>query len=129
MWQLLKPTHLRICASQQEKLPQWEAHASQLENNHSLPQLEKGLVQWWRPSIATINKSRHSACELKLPAPTMVLRQFLETNYTYIPPHNHNIYVHVYEHILTHIHLYIHLFTASLHFSCIVQVITSLIWK
>ena len=39
--QLLKPKHPRVQAPQQEKPPQWEAHASQLESRpHSL-QLEK----------------------------------------------------------------------------------------
>ena len=39
--QLLKPTCPRACVPQQEKPPQWEAHALQLENSPRFPQLKK----------------------------------------------------------------------------------------
>ena len=39
--QLLKPSHPRACALQQEKPPGWEAWALQLESNPSSPQLKQ----------------------------------------------------------------------------------------
>ena len=49
-----KPEFLNCWAHalQQEKLPQWEAQASQLETSPYLPELEKALLQQWRPSAA-----------------------------------------------------------------------------
>ena len=38
---ILKPTHPRVHAPQQEEPQQWEAHTLQLENSPYLPQLEK----------------------------------------------------------------------------------------
>ena len=52
MSQLLKWSCPRARAAQQEKLPQWEAQASQLETSPYLPELEKALLQQWRPSAA-----------------------------------------------------------------------------
>ena len=45
--QLLKPVP-RACAPQQEKPPQWEAHAPQQSSPRSL-QLEEAHAQQWRP--------------------------------------------------------------------------------
>ena len=50
--QLLKPAHPRACALQQEKPPQWEAHAPQLENSPCSRQLRES------PHAAT--KTHHS---------------------------------------------------------------------
>ena len=50
--QLLKPTHPRAHALQQEKPPQWEAHIQQLETNPCLPQIEKAHVQQQRPKYS-----------------------------------------------------------------------------
>ena len=43
-------------ALQQEKAPQWEAQALQLEGSPRLPQLEKACVRQWRPSATKIIK-------------------------------------------------------------------------
>ena len=40
--QLLKPTHPKACALQQEKPPQWKVRALQLESWPHLPKFEKG---------------------------------------------------------------------------------------
>ena len=42
----------RACALQQEKPPEWEVHALQLESRPLSPQLEKVHAEQWRPSIA-----------------------------------------------------------------------------
>ena len=42
--QLLKPERPRVCAPQQEKLLQWEAHAPQPESTHHSLQLEKSTA-------------------------------------------------------------------------------------
>ena len=56
--QLLKPVPLRVCAPQQEKPPQWEAHAPQLQSGpHSL-QLENAPMQQRR--LSTDNKERNT---------------------------------------------------------------------
>ena len=55
MWQLLKPACSRVCASQQEKPLQWEAHAPQLENSCCLPQLEKSPCNSEDPAQPKIN--------------------------------------------------------------------------
>ena len=47
VWQILKPTHPRACAPQQEKALQWEAWPLQLE---------KAQVQQQRPSTAKKKK-------------------------------------------------------------------------
>ena len=43
----------RAHALQQEKPPQWEAQATQLENNPCSLHLEKAHTQHWSPSMAT----------------------------------------------------------------------------
>ena len=48
----------RACAPQQEKPPQWEAHAPQLESRPRLPQLENALMQQRRPSAAKKKKKK-----------------------------------------------------------------------
>ena len=45
-----------VHALQQEKLPQWEAQALQLESSPCFPQLEKAFVQQRRPAQPKINK-------------------------------------------------------------------------
>ena len=50
--QLLKPACHRACALQQEKPPQWEGQASQLESRLCSPQPEKACAKQWRPSAA-----------------------------------------------------------------------------
>ena len=50
MPQQQKPTHPGACIAQQEKPPQWEALAPQLESSPRSPQLEKASVQQRRPS-------------------------------------------------------------------------------
>ena len=56
--QLLKPVCPRARAPQQEKSPQQEAWAPQLESSPCLPQLEEVHTQQWRPSAAKkINKN------------------------------------------------------------------------
>ena len=45
-----------MCALQQEKSPQWEAHAPELESSPHLVQLEKACMQQQRPSTAKIDK-------------------------------------------------------------------------
>ena len=47
----------RACAWQQEKPPQWKAHAPQLERSFHSQQLEKACVQQQRPSKAK-NKNK-----------------------------------------------------------------------
>ena len=56
VWQILKPTHPRACAPQQEKPPQWDVRTPQLESSPSLLQLEKAQVQQQRPSTAKKKK-------------------------------------------------------------------------
>ena len=46
----------RACALKQEKPLKWEACTPQLENSHSLPQLEKACVQNKNPAQPKINK-------------------------------------------------------------------------
>ena len=43
---------LKACAPQQEKLPQWETHASEQMGSPCLPQREKARVQQSRPRAA-----------------------------------------------------------------------------
>ena len=54
--QLLTPEGPRARAPKQEKPPQWEVHALQLESSFCSPQLEKAHVQQWRPITAPQNK-------------------------------------------------------------------------
>ena len=42
---LTEATHPKACAPQQEKPPQKEAHAQQLESSPFLPQLDKACVK------------------------------------------------------------------------------------
>ena len=42
----------RVCALQQEKPLQEDAHTSQVKSSFGLPQLEKGCTQQWRPNVA-----------------------------------------------------------------------------
>ena len=52
MPQVMKPVHPRAHDLQQEKPPQWEARAPQLERRPCSPQLEKACVHQQRPSTA-----------------------------------------------------------------------------
>ena len=54
--QLWKAMHRIACAPQQEKPPQWEAHAPQLESSPCSPQLEKSLHNNKDPKIKFLKK-------------------------------------------------------------------------
>ena len=51
-----KPKQPRACVLQQEKPPEWEAHASQLESSTCLLQLEKSLQSNEDPAQLKVNK-------------------------------------------------------------------------
>ena len=52
MHTMIQPTLPRAHVLQQEKLPQWEAQALQLESSPHAPQREEACTQQRRPSMA-----------------------------------------------------------------------------
>ena len=58
--QLLKPTCPRACGLQQEKPPQWEAHALQIESGPYSPQLQKSPCCNEDPTLPNIKKETKS---------------------------------------------------------------------
>ena len=67
--QLLKRSHPRVCALQQEKPPQWEALALQLKVSSHSPQLEKARVQEGSPGTANKDMISKGHATLKANAP------------------------------------------------------------
>ena len=73
--QLLKPAYPRACAQQQEKPPQWEAGAVQLESSPCSLQLEKSLHSNEDPALVQFQFS-HSVVSVQLfETPWIIARQ------------------------------------------------------
>ena len=65
----------RAHASQQEKPPQWEAQAPQLESSPCLLQLEKACMQQWTPTTAKKKKLDKSFFKKRIDAKSTLLKK------------------------------------------------------